>query len=559
MSSGKLVVVQTKPIPKGTPEFQARVDAILAEFAAKVPDELILPTSITSNPPKNVTGIPRECGILTEEELDITENYDAVALAEAIASKKFTAVAVAKAFSKRAIIAHQLTCCLVDWFMDEAIETAKALDVHLEKTGKTVGPLHGVPFSIKEHMPLAGHYSSVGYLATRVKDDHDAQMMAILRKAGAVFYCKTNQPQGIMHLEGVSIYGRVLNPYNIGLSAGGSTSGEAALLAMRGSILGVGTDIGGSIRGPAGFCGIYGFKATSYTLPCKDFLPDGFAAELNVLCSTGPMCLTLRDMDLFMKVVQAAKPYLEDPRLIPIPWTGLTGPKSPAPLKIGIMTSDSVNIPQPPVLRALEWAKSQLSKSPELFNLKPYHPYQTATAMQNIRKAYWPDGGKGTRSALASAGEPMFSLTEWILKDAGTEVLTPDQILNLRVTRDRFRVKFAEDWNKQDVDIVICPVFVGPACEHDTALYWNYTAFFNYVDYPGAVVPTPFKALKKGEEDYPDEFATPISAEDEHIRRLWAEGDFEDAPVTLQVVARKYHDNDLFAALDTLKEALQLK
>lgn len=559
MSSGKLVVIQPKPVPKGTPEFQARVEKILAEFAEKVPDELILPTSITSNPPKNVTGIPRESGILTEEELDITENYDAVALAEAIASKKFTAVAVAKAFAKRAIISHQLTCCLVDWFMDEAIETAKALDEHLEKTGKTVGPLHGVPISIKEHMPLAGHYSSCGYLDTRVMDNNDCQMMAILRKAGAVFYCKTNQPQGIMHLEGVSIYGRVLNPYNIGLSAGGSTSGEAALLAMRGSILGVGTDIGGSIRGPAGFCGIYGFKPTSYILPCKDFLPAGFHAELNILVSTGPMCLTLRDMDFFIKVIQAAKPYLEDPRIIPIPWTGLTGPKLPAPLKIGIMTSDGVNIPQPPVLRALEWVKTQLSKSPELFSLKPYHPYQTATAMANIRKAYWPDGGKTTRDHLAAFGEPMFSLTEWVIKDAGPDPLNPDQILDQRVTRDRFRVKFAEDWNSQDVDIVICPTFVGPASEHDTAFYWNYTALFNYVDYPGAVIPTPIKALKKGEESYPTEFATPISAEDEHIRKMWADGDFEGAPITLQVVARKYHDNDLFAALDTMKEALELK
>jgi len=559
MSSRKLVVVQPVPVAKGAPEFQARVEAILDEFAAKIPDELILPTSITSNPPKNVTGIPRESGMLSAEELNITENYDAVALAEAIASKKFTAVAVATAFSKRAIIAHQVTCCLVDWFMDEAIEAAKGLDEYLEKTGKTVGPLHGVPISIKEHMPLTGHYSSTGYLDTRVMDNYDAQMMAILRKAGAVFYCKTNQPQGIMHLEGVSIYGRVLNPANIGLSAGGSTSGEAALIAMRGSILGVGTDIGGSIRGPAGFSGIYGFKPTSYMLPMKDFLPAGFHAELNILVSTGPMCLTLRDMDFFIKVINASKPYLEDPRLIPIPWTGLTGPKPSAPLKIGIMTTDGVNIPQPPVLRALEWARAKLAKSPELFQPKPYNPYQTATAMTNIRKAYWPDGGKAVRDHCANFGEPIFSLTEWAIKDSGGVPLTPDEILDQRVTRDRFRVKFAEDWNNQDVDIVICPVFVGPACEHDTGFYWNYTALFNYVDYPGAVVPTPITALKKGEEGYAPEHATPLGEEDEHVRKMWAEGDFEGAPIALQVVARKYHDNELFAALDSMKEALELK
>ncbi|KAK3319023.1 amidase signature domain-containing protein [Apodospora peruviana] len=556
----KLVVIQPLPVAKGTPEFQASVDAILDEFAAKVPDELILPSSVTSNPPKNVTNIPRECGLLSSEEIDITENYDAVALAEAIASKKLTAVAVATAFSKRAIIAHQLTCCLVEWFMDDAIAQAKALDEHLERTGQTVGPLHGVPISVKEHMPLANHYSALGYSDTRKLDTDDAQMIAILRKAGAVFYCKTNQPQAIMHLEGVSVYGRVLNPHNIGLSAGGSTSGEAALIAMRGSVLGIGTDIGGSIRGPSAFCGIYGFKPTSYVLPLRDFLGEaGHLAEMNILVAAGPMCASLRDMDLFVSVVLAAKPYLEDPRVIPIPWTGLTGPKSSGPLKIGIMTSDGVNIPQPPVLRALEWAKSQLSKQPDAFEVKPFAPYQTARAMANINQAYWPDGGKGVREHLAKTGEPMFPLTEWTLKNVDPNVeLPPSGLLKQRVDRDNFRMGFAQHWTSQDVDILICPAFVGPACEHETAFYWNYTAFFNYVDCPGVVFPTPIKALKKGEEGYPEEFKEPLGEQDTHIREMWDKGDFEGAPVALQVVARKYHDNLLFGALDQVKDALGL-
>lgn len=73
-----------------------------------------------------------------------------------------------------------------------------------------------------------------------MQDESDALIVAILRKLGAVFYVKTNQPQSIMHLESNSHFGRVLNPHNIKLSAGGSTGGEAALVALKGSVLGVG-------------------------------------------------------------------------------------------------------------------------------------------------------------------------------------------------------------------------------------------------------------------------------------------------------------------------------
>ncbi|KAM5369938.1 hypothetical protein ACJZ2D_008737 [Fusarium nematophilum] len=332
----QLQVIQAVPAHAGSAQYTALHDSLLEEFTPSVPEDLLLPDFIFENPPKTVTAIPRECGLLSQDEIQITESYDATALAAAIASKKLSAVAVATAFSKRAIVAHQLTSCLSEWFMTSAIEQARALDLHLERTGQTVGPLHGVPVSIKEHIPLAGHWSSFGYLDTRRKDETDSLMVAILRRAGAVFYCKTNQPQAIMHLESTV------------------DGGEAALIARRGSVLGVGTDTGGSICGPAGFYGIYGFKPTSYTLPMKDFLPRGFGAELNVLCSTGPMCTSLRDMDLFMGTILAAKPWIGDPRIIPIPWTGLQTPARATPLRVGLMIDDGDITPQPPVTRALQ-------------------------------------------------------------------------------------------------------------------------------------------------------------------------------------------------------------
>lgn len=217
------MLIQTVPVPKGTEAFEQKKQGLIQELHASIPKAYHLPEALADDIPADVTEIPRTCGILTKEELTITEDYDATSLAQAIAQKKHTAVAVAKAFAKRAAIAHQLTCCLTQFFESEAIERAKYLDEYLEKNGKTVGPLHGVPVSVKEHMMLAGHYSSYGYLSTRSFNDKDSLMIKILRGAGAVFYVKTNQPQGIMHLESDGFMGRVNNPHNIHLSAGGST------------------------------------------------------------------------------------------------------------------------------------------------------------------------------------------------------------------------------------------------------------------------------------------------------------------------------------------------
>jgi amidase len=549
-------IVQTVPVAKGTPDYEELRDRIVQQqFADKVPKKLLLPAEIIKNPPRNVTGIPRDCGLLTPDELEITEGYDATALAQAIRERKLTAVAVATAFAKRAVIAHQLTCCLTEWFMDDAVSQAQKLDDHLAATGRTVGPLHGVPVSIKEHVQMAGHWSADGYIASRQIDEEDSHTVAILRRLGAVFYCKTNQPQHIMHLETVSPYGRTLNPHNIDLSAGGSSGGEGALIAMRGSVLGLGSDIGGSIRGPAGFCGIYGFKPTSHYLPIIGSLHKPSPAELTILATCGPMGVSLRDMDMFMSLVLGEKPHLREPCLVPLPWTGLSTPlPSSAALKVGIMMNDGVIQPQPPVVRALEWAKRKLSGHASI-EVKTFAPYRVADAMKNIRRAYTPDGGAGLKASLAKAGEPMELLTKWIIQDAEGAPYTLQQMYDMRCDRDNFRNEFASHWTEQDVDVVLCPVFVGPASAHDTALYWDYTAFWNYVDCPGVVVPTPVKALTKGQEQYaPGE---PLGKEDAHVRELWAAGDFEGAPINLQIVARKYHDSSLFAAARELEKCFQ--
>ena len=552
------IVAVDPPMIRGTKEYEQKRTEVQQRFADSIPMELRLPQSVIDSAPANVTAIPRECGLLSEREIAITEDYDAVALADAIATKNYTAYEVATAFAKRAVIAHQLTACLTEWFMDEALDRAKDLDNHLELTGKTVGPLHGVPISIKSLLPLKGHLVDLGILSTQTTVDFDSHAVAVLRDAGAVFYCKTNQPQLIMHLESASFHGRTLNPYNSKLSSGGSSGGEAALLAMGGSILGIGSDIGGSIRGPAGFCGIYGFKPTSNVLPRKDGMIIGFAAEMTIPICIGPMSRSLRDMDLFMSVMSASRPWRVDPRLLPIPWTGIsTHMERSGPLKVGIMMNDGAIQIQPPVAKALEWARNRLLDAPGI-EVKSFEPLRTAEAMKNTRIAYWPSGAEDLRDMVVNTGEPWMELSEYIIKDAvENPARDADGMFKLRTTQESFWFDWAAHWKTQNVDILICPVFAGPAPSHGTTRYWNYTAFWNYLDMPGAVLPTPIVAGPKGMESYPDN--EPLSKQCENMRQLWEDGDFEGAPIGIQVVAPRCHDNELFHALEQMKEYLQIK
>ncbi|CAH0055903.1 unnamed protein product [Clonostachys solani] len=537
MTSQIVPVVEAVPFVDCSPAYRSLRQSLLEDFSAKVPSHLRLAQSIIDNPPKNVTSIPRDCGILSPEEIYITEDYDVVSLANAIASKKLSAVAVATAFCNRAIIAHQLTCCLTEWFMDEAVEQARKLDEYLEEHGKPIGPLHGIPISIKLRLSIAGHWSMAGTLDTLQKADVDCQLIGILREAGAVFYCKTNQPQSMMHLESLSIWGRTLNPYNINLSSGGSSGGEAALIALRGSVFGLGTDIAGSVRSPAGYCGIFGFRPTSYVMPSKDFLGGipGFAAELNVM----------------------GCPHLDDPQLIHTAWPSKRKGRQPnvGPLRVGFMMDDGMITPQPPVTRALMWARSHLSRSSS-FHVKDFQPFETADAMKNLASAYWPDGGKSLKHHLSIKEEPLLPLTAWALKDVDDIDIGVSGILKQRGKRNQFRYDFAQHWDAQQVDIVVCPVSVGPACSHDTTFYWNYTSFWNYVDYPGVTIPTRIKTFEKGAESYIS--STPLSDECIHVRKLWEEGDFEGAPIALQVIARRYHDIELFDAVKALDDVLAM-
>jgi amidase len=137
------------------------------------------------------------------------------------------------------------TNCLSDAFFEEAIESAKALDDHLNRTGELKGPLHGLPISLKDNFNIKGKDSTVGFTSL-VNDpaDYNATLVDVLENLGAVRYCKTNVPTAMMIAESVNnTFGRTISPINRKVTSGGSSGGESALIAFGGSPLGIGTDI----------------------------------------------------------------------------------------------------------------------------------------------------------------------------------------------------------------------------------------------------------------------------------------------------------------------------
>ncbi|TIA11241.1 amidase, partial [Aureobasidium pullulans] len=309
----------------------------------------------------NLTDLPKKCPhIMSKEELFITESR-AVDILSQIRARTWTSYQVTLAFCKRAALAHQATNCLALIMFDSALEEAKKLDAYMEKHGKPIGPLHGLPVSVKEHIYLANTPATSGLISwADAPSPHDALICKIFRQAGAVFHVKTTNPQTLMALETHSnLFGRTCNPFNTSLTSGGSSGGESALVAMRGSPLGIGTDIGGSIRGPSGFCGGWGLKASVARIPHSG-LSGLHAGMENIIGCVGPMANSLADLRLFCQVALAKEPWDEEPSLIDIPWRNTTAADLPKRLRIGVMFNDAAVLPHPPITRALRHTVDKL-------------------------------------------------------------------------------------------------------------------------------------------------------------------------------------------------------
>jgi amidase len=235
-----------------------------------------------------------------------------------------------------------------------------------------VGSLHGLPVSIKDHVNVAGLRSTIGYCAWADKiATEDAVLVSALKKAGAIVFVKTTMPVTGMILETVSnLWGRTTCGFNRSLVAGGSSGGEGALVGLYGAPIGIGTDVGGSIRAPCAFNGLYGIRPSTRRLSYDGVLSSVKGAR-GIAAAIGPMCHSIRDAELICQVATDAKPWEQDPNVIRKDWTPRV--EVSQKLVIGIMEFDGVVMPHPPILSALREASRKLKAAGhEIVEFTPY-------------------------------------------------------------------------------------------------------------------------------------------------------------------------------------------
>jgi Asp-tRNA(Asn)/Glu-tRNA(Gln) amidotransferase A subunit family amidase len=322
----------------------------------------------------------------------------------------------------------------------------------------------------------------------------NAALVDILLEAGAVLYCKTNVPQTLMALDSHNnIFGRTLNPLNTMCTAGGSTGGEGALLAMRGSVLGVGTDVGGSIRVPAMCNGLFGVKPSAQRVPYsgqENGLAEGMA-KVGIAASAGPLAHSVRDLELFFKAVGEREAWRRDPDVVPGGWESLAGVSRERRLRVGVVKRDGVVESHPPVLRVLdEVAGKMKSAGIQVVELDITPLFSKCQSLANA--LFGVEGGNTMFDLLEACDEP---LSPWITpRLRRKEALPVGKVGELHARRTELQTQFLKIWNDcqgngKEIDAFICPVAPHPVPEIDR---WNgvgYTSSFNLLDYPAGVVP----------------------------------------------------------------------
>eukprot|EP01135_Chromosphaera_perkinsii_P012056 Nk52_evm19s2578 gene=Nk52_evmTU19s2578 len=195
---------------------------------------------------------------------------------------------------------------------EEAYRRATELDDQFSKSGKTCGPLHGLPVSIKDNVQVTGYPTSVGNKAyTKEVSQANATVVQRLLDAGAIVVCKSNLPDHCMGFETDNLFtGFTCNPFDLNRTAGGSSGGEAALIASGCTFLGIGNDIGGSIRLPAQNCGIVGLRPTMGRVPITGIKPSFDNRIIPGLVGNtfthGPMARYVEDIALVMPVIMGS-------------------------------------------------------------------------------------------------------------------------------------------------------------------------------------------------------------------------------------------------------------
>ncbi len=363
--------------------------------------------------------------------------------------------------------------------------------------GNPLGPLHGVPITIKSSIDVRGLPCEAGTkLRAGNVPDRDAPLVARLKAAGAIILGNTNVPELLMAYETDNLlYGRTNNPWDLERTPGGSSGGEAAAIAAGCSAGGVGSDGGGSIRVPAHFSGICGLKPTPGRIPATGHFP-GSVGPFTQLGVVGPMARTIGDLQIMFEVM--AGPDDGDVRSAPV---SVRRPDKEALLRqvrIGYFEDDGIA----PVTVETREAVRKAAKSlqDQGFTVEPFRP----EGLEHARELWWLffglTGGK-LLGPMLEGHEAELSpiLREFVGIVNASPALTLDRLLTAWIERDQCKIRLLEQM--REYPVLLCPVCSVPAFRHGERKWeidgkqveyldsMRYTQWFNLMGNPGVVVP----------------------------------------------------------------------
>jgi Asp-tRNA(Asn)/Glu-tRNA(Gln) amidotransferase A subunit family amidase len=359
-----------------------------------------------------------------------------------------------------------------------------------------LGPLHGVPITIKSSIDVAGLACEAG---TRLRQGYvaeaDAPLVARLRSAGAIVIGNTTVPEFLMAWETDSaLHGRTNSPWDLARTPGGSSGGEAAAIASCCSAGGIGSDGGGSIRVPAHFSGICGLKPTPGRVPATGHYPAS-VGPFALLGVVGPMARTVADLSLLFEVI--AGPDDGDPNAAPVPLRAIDH-ATLLRTRIGYF-EDNGRAPVTAETRSAIQRTAQALRD-QGFTVEPFVPEGLDEALR-LWHALFIDGvAMVLRQAYKGREDDMYSIVREILRLSEQDPpLTAESLLDVLFGRDVVRAKFLAQMERYP--ILLCPVAAIPAFRHGerswtignkTVQYldaFSYSQCFNLIGNPAAVVP----------------------------------------------------------------------
>jgi Asp-tRNA(Asn)/Glu-tRNA(Gln) amidotransferase A subunit family amidase len=378
---------------------------------------------------------------------------------------------------------------------ERALQSAREAE-SLAMSDSPLGPLHGVPLTIKSSISAAGLLCEAG---TRLRAGfvayQDAPLLTRLKDAGAILLGTTNAPELLMAWETDNLlYGRTNSPWDLERTPGGSSGGEAAAIAAGMSAGGVGSDGGGSIRVPAHFNGICGLKPTPGRIPSTGHFPAsvGPFASIGVV---GPMARTVTDLKILFEMMQG--PDIGDTNAAPVPvrWPSEVDTRK---LRVGYFEDDGRTPVTPETRAAVRTAVEALRSKG--FQVEPFQPQELEEARQLWRKYFVVAGGMLIKPMFKDRESDISPILKQFLERSATEpVLSAEDLLDAWIRRDTVRLQFFTQM--EQYPILLCPGAAIPAFRHgernwliegQTVDYldaWSYTEFFNLLGNPAAIVP----------------------------------------------------------------------